>query len=80
VQVDEIWDLDGESLKRLQYVFREVCLTSRQQGKVYGIVFLFKYSSPSGESANLASRGAVDHDLAEQIFFAQQVKRVWNEF
>ena len=46
---------------------------AREQGKVYGIVFLFKYSSPSGENADLASRGTVDHDLAEQIFFAQQV-------
>lgn len=40
---------------------------------MYGIVFLFKYSSPTGENANLASRGTVDHNLAEQIFFAQQV-------
>ena len=41
---------------------------------MYGIVFLFKYSSPSGENADLASRGTVDQDLAERIFFAQQVE------
>lgn len=46
---------------------------SREKGKIYGIVFLFKYSSPTGENANVASRGTIDYDLGEQIFFAQQV-------
>jgi hypothetical protein len=51
----------------------EVSLTCRQQGKVYGIVFLFKYNSPTGESDSIASKGTVDHALGEEIFFAKQV-------
>jgi hypothetical protein len=74
VQVDEIWDLEGESLLRLQYINSlHSCLYCRERGKVYGVVFLFKYSSPTGETPNVTSGGIVDYELGEQIFFAQQV-------
>jgi hypothetical protein len=51
-------------------------LICRDQGKLYGIVFLFKYSSPTGEDLSVTSRGTVDPELGEQIFFAQQVRPV----
>lgn len=75
VQVDEIWDLEGESLRRLQYTsfFAYMANSARERGKVYGIVFLFRYNSPSGETAKLEPQGIVDQELGEQIFFAQQV-------
>ena len=70
VQVEDVYSLDPIELKQFQYDPTSSMLTFRQQGKVYGLIFLFKYKGPTN---NIASTGTVDPDLAEQIFFAQQV-------
>ena len=71
MQVEDVYSLDPFELKQFQYDTAILpLLTSRQQGKVYGLIFLFKYKGPNN---NIASTGTVDPDLAEQIFFAQQV-------
>jgi hypothetical protein len=38
------------------------------------VVFLFKYTSPSGENETVPISGTVDYDMGEQIFFARQVR------
>jgi len=48
-------------------------LMGREQGQVYGVVFLFKYGSSPVNASNTASTGTVETDLGEEIFFAQQV-------
>lgn len=43
----------------------------RQLGKIYGVIFLFKY--PTGEKAtDVPKDGTFDHEAAEKLFFAAQ--------
>lgn len=57
VQFEELIALDGEYL--------------RQQGPVYGVIFLFKY--PTGEKpTDVPKDGHFDYEGAESLFFASQ--------
>ncbi|KAK7187945.1 ubiquitinyl hydrolase [Paraphaeosphaeria sporulosa] len=57
VQFEELVTLDSQELKQL--------------GKIYGVIFLFKY--PTGEErSDTPKDGIFDHDAANSIFFAAQ--------
>lgn len=57
VQFDELITLEPDEL--------------RQLGKIYGVIFLFKY--PTGEKASDSPKdGSFDYDAASNIFFAAQ--------
>jgi ubiquitin carboxyl-terminal hydrolase L5 len=57
VQFDELITLEPDEL--------------RQLGKIYGVIFLFKY--PTGEKASDTPKdGSFDYDAASDIFFAAQ--------
>jgi hypothetical protein len=57
VQFDELTTLDPDELKQL--------------GKIYGVIFLFKY--PTNEKpSDVPKDGSFDHDAANKLFFAAQ--------
>jgi ubiquitin carboxyl-terminal hydrolase L5 len=57
VEFAELMTLEPEELRRL--------------GKIYGVIFLFKY--PTGEARSDSPKdGSFDHDAASNIFFAAQ--------
>ena len=57
VQFEELTTLEPEELQQL--------------GKVYGVIFLFKY--PTGEArSDVPKDGTYDHDAANNLFFAAQ--------
>lgn len=57
VQFEELMTLEPDEL--------------RQAGKIYGVIFLFKY--PTGETrSDTPKDGTFDYDAAEDLFFAAQ--------
>ena len=63
VELAELWSLDEETLMQLQAT-----------GKVYGLIFLFKWESPSNSKADGASNREPlsDGDIPPNLFFAHQ--------
>jgi ubiquitin carboxyl-terminal hydrolase L5 len=61
-QMTELWSLDDDSLGQLVHSY----------GKVYGLVFLFKWMGSSHNDVEDAS-GNLEEDIPETLFFAKQV-------
>ena len=61
-QMTELWSLDDQSLDQLVHSF----------GKVYGLVFLFKWMGSSHDNDHGVS-GDLEQDIPETLFFAKQV-------
>ena len=59
VELAELWSMDDETLLAL--------------GKVYGLIFLFKWESPKGQKEGAAKREPLsDADIPPNLFFAHQ--------
>jgi ubiquitin carboxyl-terminal hydrolase L5 len=62
VELSELWSLDEETLMQLQ-----------ASGKVYGLIFLFKWESPKGKAEGATKREPLsDSDIPPNLFFAHQ--------
>jgi ubiquitin carboxyl-terminal hydrolase L5 len=63
VELEELWSLDDDALKRLQ----------ETTGKVYGLIFLFKWVGKTQQEHAASKKPVPDDDIPENLFFAHQV-------
>jgi ubiquitin carboxyl-terminal hydrolase L5 len=63
VELEELWSLDDDALKRLQ----------ETTGKVYGLIFLFKWVGKQQQEHAASKKPVEDDDIPPNLFFAHQV-------